>query len=356
MKTIKLTKECDEIMSIIINTCLITKEPVKVIDICKDDEQKGLNKKIISRLKNLIENNLLKAEGNQTGSEEITIYPTENSIPKTINIDCENCSIDEIIKDILPLILFQEKRKLINIKSKTHEENKASITILKEIVFRLLKNLTNQIKIQVPQIGIDKNIGEINLEIEPKKTQKDKELNQIKIIPKTKLITIKIELIANDEKELIHLEKIIHLSLQTKKLTHTINTRLTEENSTIITAIAFFGNEEGFDNDKPFLKGYETIINNNFKDEETINFLKEFEEKIKQKELDEISNKIIIPIMGFVGGEIPLTNTNPKINSVIKTIEELLNIKFEFKDNKLFCEGYFQKQKNEEEIINIDEL
>ena len=369
MKLIDIKNKNEQSLRISINYSLILGTSIRIKNIFSHKEPKGLEKHHVELIKTLIENKILKAENNFLGSTEITIHPLNNKLPRRIIFDLKETRPSILtIDSIIWFLLFQKKPITLNIKGLNHEMKTPSINYFKETILRYLKRYFKQYDIKILEPGVYPETGTIELSFIPKFDLETKgKIPPIDLQSQKKLISIK-TLISNQNNEVLtRSEEIIRLYLKKYCKNIIINTRLTKGPSTAISTFAFFGNEEGFDNDHAFVKGKESIISKNIGDSELIEFMKAIKEIISETEkefLDDWSAEFLIPLMALVSGSIPIKKVTKQMTDTFEIIKELLEVKFTFENNILSCKGFFQKENNQEDknesspekIIRLEEL
>ena len=360
MLEIDLSKGEEQLLRIIINFSILLKKSITVKNIFSNNEPSGLNKSTLFFLQKLVDMKIVKISGLGIGSSLLLIEPL-NDLPKKILFDLESSTSSTIVVDslLLPLLFARKKINLV-VKGNTHGDNHPSALYYKEVFFKYLFGYLENYDFRIPKVGLYSEIGEIEIFVEGKNFLENKIPKLIINKPK-ELVAIKGYITNNDENYLLSVERILNIFFSSKKTPFRLNTILSKSDSSALVLIAYFGDEEGYDNSKPFLIGNDLLSKKTLKEKDLIVFLTKFKKDLENPSLDNYAEYLLLPLLAFVGGKIPLKKLTNKINSIVDLLEKILDIQFIYEEGYLKTKGYLEQNPSffklsDDDLIDIDDL
>lgn len=265
---------------------------------------------------------------------------TPSTITRTIELHVpEPLTVSDVIDALTPLFLFSGGLYTATLHGITHHPNKPTICWYSEVYFRMLKRYVESYRIGVPRASLTEGTVELSLR---SKATLTKVIGSLRLQEQTRLSHITVELISKH-----HLESFEQLSLLTLQRLHTpvvVNTRVADFSSCTFTG--YFGTEEGYDNDRPFMQSYTAVQETLFTQQELLAHLARFQETLTQTTLSESLHERLQIVIALAGGALPATTTTPSWVASFLGIPLLLN--------PIRSEGYASV--HSPEIMDIDDL
>lgn len=354
MKELDASNGAGQLLRTAIICSLITGKSISLKNICSSYNPSGLNQSKLELLNKLEELGIAQVKGAGIGSSNVIIIPTKKELPKNIVLDLKRPSSTILALDglLLPFV-FSNKRTKIVIKGTTHGNRSPPASFYKETYWRYLKPYLEYGELNATKLGCYPEIGELTVKFQGKGNLNNQTPKLI-ITKKPELITIKADLINNDQEYLQRTEKLLRLAFTSKQVPFTITTRISSNKVTALSLIAFFGDFEGYDNDKPFIKGTDILANTDLSEKRILEFSKNFQNELSEPYLDEHTADLLVPLLAFVGGSLPISQLSSHMESLIPILEEILEVPFVFQENTLSCEGYARTL--DDNLPSIDDL
>lgn len=339
----------------------ITKQPVRIIRIAEDQLFPGLSKAELLLIDVFTEATKAQTQGAGVGSTTLIFTPTQIFSLRKTTIELQGASATSVLLSsfVLP-ILFSLKKCKYTFIGGTHVKNAPTITAIKEIFFRYLRFYAQEINLSLPQIGFyPKGGGRVQCTIYGR--SEIEFLRPLHIKDYTSLVVIKGELVANKtfakEESLERLKELIRLPLRSLGVPVLIETRYANSLSEGISCDlrGFFGNEEGYDNDLPLIKGINRLWDAPFDAEKDLaSFVQSFSAILASPGLDPFIADQLIPLIALLGGSFRVQDVTEELQATMMVAEQILGVSFVLEGSLLRCKGYFPTQ--HEKLPSIDEL
>lgn len=346
-----------QLLRIAVSGALITQKEITIKNICKTYSPSGLNQSKLTQLQNLEQLGVLEIKGLGIGSTTITLTPTGKDLPKNIDIDLQRPSSTILaLNMILFPVLFSSKKTTISIKGTTHGKKAPPATVYRDIYWRYLTRYLEEGEFIITKMGIYPEIGELNLILQGK-AKLSKNTPKLLIRKPKELVAIKGNFAAKTQEYIQRSEKILSILFKSKNIPFSLITRITEKDVTAIDLEAFFGDSEGYDNFRPFIKGKDELFEEEINEKILVEFSREFQQEITNYTLDEHTGDFLVPLLALVGGEMPISQLSPHMKAAIPVLETLYCVKFSYINKLLSCGGYAgQIEPEEGELPSVDDL
>ena len=354
MKELDASKGAGQLLRLAIICSLITKKALSLKNICSSYNPPGLNQSKLEILNKLEDLGIAKVKGAGIGSSNVVIIPTKKELPKNVVLDLKRPSSTILALDglLLPFI-FSDKRTTIIIKGTTHGNRSPPVSFYKETYWRYLKPYLDYGDLNASKLGCYPEIGELTVKFQGL-GRLTNQTPKLIITKKPELVAIKADLINNSQEYLQRTEKLLRLAFTSKQVPFTITTRISSNEVTALSLIAFFGDFEGYDNDKPFIKGTDILRNGELTEKQILELSKSFQSELLNPYLDEHTADLLIPLLAFVGGSLPISQLSSHMEAAIPILEDILDVEFTFQENTLSCNGYARLLDND--LPSIDDL
>lgn len=310
---------------------VVTGKPLELEGILENRSEKGLSRDKLELVNVLAEGVAAKIEGNEENSTELKFNPQQEWHQRTINTSLKG-AISLFFDGVLLPILLSGKRTTINIEGLTHPKNAPSLIFFKELVLRMLKPYIQRLSIEIEKDNLYPKKSKVKIVLEGKKFEE--EIPKLNIVYYPELIALKAYLVGSNHDVIERSRSFLELGLQPKPIIHTT---LVQGEGMAYFLSAFFGDEEGFDNDKPFVIGKDGLCKDA---DEFIDISKKFSDLKDSKFLDSYTTELLLPFLSFVGGSMPAEEITIEMQAIMDVAIEMLNVVFSHKDGILTCDGY----------------
>ncbi len=312
---------------------VLTGKPITLTDILINRSLKGLSADKVTYINALAKGTEATISGVGIGSTTITFKPRSSWSTRHVELNLDGSVVLGIDALLLPL-LFSGKRTTITLTGLTHPISAPSIIFYKELFFRFLKPYLQRGTITIDKDGLFPTKGTVTCVIEGKYTTSDI-FPKLKIIPKQELIAIKGVIGCADEKSLDRGKALVELAIKPKPHIQTKN--FSGEGISIFLS-AFYGDDGNYDNDHPFIKGFDDLID---QPDDLIKKSRLFKDIMNKYSLDEYTAELLLPLLSLVGGKIPIFTLKSQMNEIIDLAKKMLGVTFTFSNGFLSCDGYY---------------
>ncbi|MEA3399316.1 MAG: RNA 3'-terminal phosphate cyclase [Patescibacteria group bacterium] len=336
----------------------VTKIPFEMINCISNREKKGLGKSHIKTIELFQQSTDAEVKGLGLGSQIISFNPKKTFSKKKIIIERSSGSVSLILQALITASLFSKNKTTIVARGGTHLDRTPSLSSLRETFLRLIHKYTEENKLFIENIAFSfEDEGSSTTVIKPRET----DITSIPlIIDAQELVMIKGEFLASKSLAKINLlesfSRIAELGLKSYEVPVRITTRYSESNIDCLNMhlFAYYGDEQGFDNDKAVVISADKRIEKDFMERQVYDLLDSFKNRLLNKALDPFIVDALIPIVALLGGTLESEEINERILGSIYVAEKILDVKFEIDSNVISCKGYFNN--NDDSAIDIDDI
>ncbi|MCF7798955.1 RNA 3'-terminal phosphate cyclase [Candidatus Woesearchaeota archaeon] len=311
----------------------ILQKPVTIQNFAMDRLFQGLSADKIALIHALATATDARLEGVTPGSTRIVFVPSHPWSKKKIALGLQG-SISLALQGLLLPALFSRQKVRFHLTGQTHGKNAPTITYLQHVFFRYVHALVEQLSLKENAFGFSPE-GDVEVIVKGRVNR----LPPLQITGGENLAGIRLELAAS--KDYLHFEMLTHLE-NFAKLMHPqirVVTRYTSTQKSGIAAgiFAFYGDDYGFDNDKPFIMGDDAVWTGLLKHAELEQnlslFVKQFLDGLDEPGLDEFCADQLIMLLALVGGAVKVKAVTDRVKANIAAAEVISGTIFRVKDN-----------------------
>ncbi len=307
----------------------ILQKPVTIENIALERTFQGLSADKIALIRALATATDAKLFGVETGSTTISFSPTHPWSQKKVALGLQG-SVSLALQGLLLPALFSRQKVRFLLTGRTHELHAPTTTYMQQVFFRYVNSLVDQLVLRVNSFGFESS-GDVEVIVKGRVNR----LPPLYVSGGESLAGIRMEIIASkdyvDSTVLEHLERLARL---THPQLQVVTRYVASETPGIAAGVfAFYGNELGFDNDKPFVIGKDIVLqhqpNTDALEKEFIGFVQGFVNELTSPAIDEFCADQLIMLLALVGGEIKVKEVTDQVKANIVAAEAISDTLFE---------------------------
>ncbi|MGM5481268.1 MAG: RNA 3'-terminal phosphate cyclase [Nanobdellota archaeon] len=345
----------------------LTKKPVTLKNICCERGAKsGLSMPLLAFIETMSSATEAEVKGAGVGSETLTFTP-KTEFPSKRKLELNLDGPHSIALSLLPLAmaaLYAPKKMTLHATGMTHGKNAPTIDVLRESFLRPLMPYAHECRLETKKMAFyPDHDGEVMLAIDGKH-ELDTACLQFKLEKQSQLAAIRARIVASKElaaKDVVErAEQLLRLAFRDKEVPIVVDTQYVSstEHACAVSIHGLFGDEEGYDNDKPWIQSADAYldddaIKNNF-DTIVYGLIREFEEKLYSPSVDAKLAEQILPLLALQGGEMDVSQVTERLKGYIAVLEQVLGVDVEVNDTTIACKGYASQ--NVPRIKDLNEL
>lgn len=341
---------------------------ISINNICTDQKNKsGLSEPLIAFTEAMVSCTDAEIKGLGKGSDTITFSPQKSfTPPRKFKIDLGGPH--SIALALIPFAIagiHSPKRITIEATGMTHGLDAPSVDVLKEYLLRPLMPYADECMLSINKVAFyPDHDGNVTLSVRGKH-ELDKNSPRFSFKPSSDLVAIRGKLVASkdlaEQNILDRIEQLLRLAYREKQVPLVIDTNYvsSSENACAISLNALFGDQDGYDNDKPWIRQLDRHYRkkdlvDGF-DNRVYEFIREFEASMLSQEIEPLLAEQILPLVALQGGEVKMERITERLKGYAYVLETVLGVTIELgKDGVIRSGGYARNI--EPRIKGIDEL
>lgn len=346
--------------------CAITQRPVVLKNICADRSEPGLSSPMISYIELMKTLTGASVSGVRVGSQTMTFAPSHAvTFPKRVTLDLGPHSIALHSFPFFILALYQSRPIRFEITGTTHNAGSPSTDVLREHLLKYLHPYTRMLtsSLQVGALYPDSQ-GRFTVMIRGG-NDLDEKIPAFSPEPLQQLSAIRIKALASmdlaADTGLNTIESLLDLSFNEYDVPPIVDVSYTDatDTSLAVSVFALFGNEDGYDNDIPWIHSTDRFFSRDDVLDERLaekipSMALELKSRMRSKRLDAMAAEQLLPLLALHGGTIQVEEVTLRLKGYIAVLQSVLGVYLEIDRGTITCSGYAQNISPD--IADIDNL